>query len=218
MKMNFKNNILLDRPDLRIIADNISQSSKVLDLGCGDGTLLAFLRDYKNIKGTGIELYQDKILQCVKKGVPVLHGDLDDGLGEIKKRTYDYVVLSETIQTVLHPDKLLLEMSRVGKTIIVNFINMGHYSARLHLLLFGKMPVTKHLPYMWYNTPNIHLGTVNDFKDLCRSLNLKIEKTVPLDNLSLYMARFYPNLFASKCIFIIKANSQDSSPNNCINS
>jgi len=207
MKINSKDNILLNRPDLRIIADNISQSSKVLDLGCGEGNLLAYLRDCKNVKGTGIELCQDKILQCVKKGVPVLHGDLDDGLGEIKKRTYDYVVLSETIQTVLHPDKLLLEMSRVGSTIIVSFINMGHYSARLHLLLFGKMPVTKHLPYKWYNTPNIHLGTVNDFKDLCHSLNLKIEKTIPLDNLSIYMARFYPNLFASKCIFIIKANS-----------
>jgi methionine biosynthesis protein MetW len=177
--------IFKHRPDLKTIAELVSYNSKVLDLGCGDGSLLDFLRKHKKVNGSGIELRQEQIIECVKKGVSVVHGNLNDGLTEIKEKSFDYVLLSQTIQSVEKPDKLLKEMIRVGKQVLISFINMGYYKARLQLMFVGRMPVTNALPYQWYDTPNIHLGTIEDFRELCRNNSIKIVKFQQMRHLSL---------------------------------
>ena len=196
--------ILKERPDLRIIADMVNKNSKVIDLGCGDGSLLDYLTKTKNITGSGIELFQDMIIECVKKGVSVIHGNLNDGLSEIKDKTFDYVILSQTLQTVDKADVLLKEMSRVGKKVLVSFINFGYYRARFQLMFEGKMPVTRNLPYQWYNTPNIHLGTIRDFRTLCKTLDLNIITQVSANKTLKIASRIWPNLFSSTCVFMIE--------------
>ncbi|MCP4177365.1 MAG: methionine biosynthesis protein MetW [bacterium] len=195
-----------NRLDLLTIAELIPNNSRVLDLGCGDGTLLHYLRKNKNVKGSGIELSQNQILECVKKGVPVVHGNLNDGLSEIKDKMFDYVILTQTLQSVQRPDKLLLEMTRVGKKAIISVINMGFYKSRFQLMFHGKMPVTKTLPHEWYNTPNIHLSTIKDFQNLTKKLNVKIIKRKPLHKSIKFIAEIYPNLFSTTCVFILKKN------------
>ncbi|HJO92220.1 MAG TPA: methionine biosynthesis protein MetW [Victivallales bacterium] len=195
-----------NRLDLLTIAELIPDNSRVLDLGCGDGTLLHYLRENKNVKGSGIELSQNQILECVKKGVPVVHGNLNDGLYEIKDKMFDFVILTQTLQSVQRPDKLLLEMTRVGKKAIISVINMGFYKSRLQLMFHGKMPVTKTLPHAWYNTPNIHLSTIKDFQNLTKKLNLEIVKRKPLNKTMKIIAELYPNIFSTTCVFILKKN------------
>jgi len=199
-----KYQIFKERPDLRIIAELVEKNAKVIDLGCGDGSLLDYLSKAKNISGSGIELYQDMIIESVKKGISVVHGNLNDGLSEIKDKTIDYVILSQTLQTVDKADHLLKEMTRVGRKVLVSFINFGFYRARFQLMFRGKMPVTKTLPYQWYNTPNIHLGTIRDFKELCRTLNIKIVMQMPANNTLKVLAKIWPNMFASTCVFMIE--------------
>jgi len=190
--------IFQNRPDLHIIAQMIDKKSKVLDLGCGDGSLLDYLIKTKNISGFGIELYQDMIIGCVKRGVSVVHGNLNEGLPEIKDKTFDFV-------TIHNADSLLKEMTRVGRKVLVSFINFGFYRARLQLMFSGKMPITKTLPHQWYNTPNIHLGTIKDFKMLCHDLNLKIIKEIPANNNTMKVAsKYWPNLFAATCVFMLE--------------
>lgn len=202
--MHRKYQIFNNRPDLQIIANLVEKNSKVIDLGCGDGSLLDYLTKAKGVSGSGIELYQDMIIECVKKGVSVIHGNLNDGLSEIKDKTFDYAILSQTLQTVHKADLLLKEMSRVGRRVLVSFINFGFYKARLQLMFTGKMPITKTLPFQWYNTPNIHLGTIKDFRALCSNLNLKIVKEIPANNILKFAAGYWPNLFANTCVFMIE--------------
>lgn len=196
--------IFKNRPDLHIIANMVDKNSKVLDLGCGDGSLLDYLIKSKNVSGSGIELYQNMIIECVKRGVSVVHGNLNEGLPEIKDKTFDFVILSQTLQTIHNADSLLREMTRVGKKVLVSFINFGLYRARLQLMFTGKMPITKTLPHQWYNTPNIHLGTIKDFRMLCKDLNLKILKEIPANNTIKLASKYWPNLFAATCVFMIE--------------
>jgi methionine biosynthesis protein MetW len=195
---------LQKRQDLMIIADIIPPKSKVLDLGCGNGDLLHILKEKKDVYACGVEISQEKILECVNKGVSVIHGDLNNGLGEFLDSSFDFVVLSQTIQAVQRPDKLLDDMMRIGKTSLVSFMNIGFWQARFQLFFKGTMPVTATLPHKWYNTPNIHLATIKDFKNLCREKNIKIRQEIPFgDNLN-FAAKLFPNLFAPTCVFCIE--------------
>jgi len=195
---------LAKRPDLLIISDLISQDASVLDLGCGNGNLLHLLRAEKNIYACGLEISQDKILECVNKGVPVIHSDLNEGLSEFSDDSFDFVVLSQTIQAVRRPDKLLEDMMRVGKKVIISFLNIGCLSSRLQLTFKGIMPVTKDLPDSWYDTPNIHLATISDFRKLCKDKGLKITNEIPFGGNYNFLATCCPNLFAPTCVFVIE--------------
>ena len=194
---------LSSRQDLLIIADFISQGASVLDLGCGNGSLLRLLKLEKNIYACGVELSQSKILECVKAGVPVIHKNLNDGLGEFPDNSFDFVVLSQTIQAVKRPDLLVNEMLRVGRTGLVGFLNIGYFAARLQIALKGRMPVTKALPDSWFNTQNTHLGTIKDFREMCRELGISIKQEIPFGEKSNLLARCMPNLFAPTCVFVI---------------
>jgi methionine biosynthesis protein MetW len=162
-----------------IISDIIEQNAKVLDLGCGDGKLLKILQE-KGIQGVGVEINQDNVISCIEKGLSVIQGDIDTGLVEYADKSYDYVVLNQTLQSTHRPDFVIKEMLRVGKKCIVSFPNFGYWRVRLHLLLRGTMPKSKMLPYEWYDTPNIHLLTVKDFSEFAAQNNFSIEKTIPL--------------------------------------
>ena len=192
------------RQDLREIAFLISPGSRVLDLGCGDGALLAMLRDEKKVIGSGIEFSQEKIIESVAKGVPVVQGDLNSGLSQFKDNSFDYVVLSKTLQAVQRPDLLLKEMARVGRKVILSVINMGFYELRLQLLFKGRMPESKTLPYNWYDTPNIHLGTIKDFHMLCFRLDLSITNEIPMNENRNKISKLFPNLLATTCVFEVE--------------
>ncbi|QSH40016.1 methionine biosynthesis protein MetW [Lentisphaerota bacterium ZTH] len=194
---------LAKRRDLVEITKMIEADTRVLDLGCGNGIFLKLLECEKNVKGLGIEISQQQIIESIATGIPVVHGDLNHDLDFAEDSSFDYVVLSRTLQEVYRPDRLLSEIVRVGKRAIVSFINFGYYKTRLQLLFTGSMPETKNLPYYWYDTPNIHLGTLKDFRRLCRELDIRIIRELPLENRSLLSARILPNLFAPTCIFEI---------------
>ena len=189
-----------------VIAGFIEKNSRVLDLGCGDGALLHSLMEEKDIYGLGIDINTEAVLSCIQKGVSVIQEDLDEGLDQYQEGSYDYVVLSETLQAVLRPDYLLKQIVRIGKKAIVSFPNFGYYKVRLSLLLKGRMPKSEALPYEWYNTPNIHLLTIKDFRDFCRLNNIRILKEIclaktwkkPLLNIGLR------NLFADEAVFLIE--------------
>jgi methionine biosynthesis protein MetW len=161
------------RADLDVIADLINPGARVLDLGCGEGELLAHLQEEKEVNGYGLDVDPDNIRICLDKGVNVIEQDLDQGLDNFADKSFDMVVMTETLQSVKAPDRLLLDMLRIGQECIVTFPNFGHWRCRVQLA-FGKMPVAKHLPHRWYDTPNIHLCTFRDFEDLCSQLNLRI--------------------------------------------
>ena len=156
------------RADLAIISEWIKPGSRVLDLGCGDGTLLAHLQATRNVTGYGLEIDDDNIVACIDKGVNVIQTDLDAGLAAFfDEDSFDYVIMTQTLQAMTHPDRLLEEMLRVGREGIVTFPNMGHWRNRLYLTFKGRMPVSRTLPNAWYDTPNIHLCTIRDFEELC---------------------------------------------------
>ena len=191
------------RPDLQIISEWITPGSRILDLGCGDGTLLQYLRDTRNGNGYGIEIDDDNVLQCIKVGVNVIQTDLDAGLSEFDADSFDYVVMSQTLQAVHYPDRVLEEMLRVGREGIVTFPNFGHWRARLQLALSGHMPVSRILPHDWYNTPNLHLCTVNDFEELCSNLGIEILQSTFVDQSHKISvgARVAPNLLGEIALY-----------------
>jgi methionine biosynthesis protein MetW len=163
--------------EFQTICNYIEKGSSVLDLGCGDCELLHRLIKNKNIKAQGIEIDEKKIYECVKKGVSVLHEDIDYGLSEYKDKSFDYIVLQQSLSEVVkEPDKVIQEALRVGKKVIISFSNFAHYRARLQIFLKGKTPVTPSLPYAWYNTPNLHFLSLSDFIEYCRERGIKIEK------------------------------------------
>jgi len=194
------------RQDLEVIANLIDEGSSVLDLGCGAGELLSKLVHEKKCQGHGVELYEEYILECVKKGVQVIHSDLDEGLGDYHNNSFDYIILSRTLQVVRKPHMVLQEIVRAGRFGIVSFPNFGYWRVRSMLFFKGKMPVTKDLPYQWFDTPNIHLLTINDFKSFCQSERIKILKQINLGKMkkSGILSRLFPNLFSEQAIFLIQ--------------
>ncbi|MGE4123755.1 MAG: methionine biosynthesis protein MetW [Pusillimonas sp.] len=162
-----------NRPDLLRIAQWIAPGSRVLDLGCGDGTLLAWLRDNKQVDGAGVEFDDTRVIASVQRGVRVIQQNLEEGLALFADQQFDSVVLSQTLQSMHHTEHILREMARVARYGIVSFPNFGHWTHGLSIMK-GRMPVTGQMPYEWYNTPNIHLCTMNDFEDLARQLGLKV--------------------------------------------
>lgn len=163
------------RVDYAIIADFVPQGARVLDVGCGDGTLLALLEEKKQVDGRGLELSQDGVNEAVARGLSVVQGDADTDLATYPDRSFDVVILSQTLQATQAPKKVLEELLRIGKRVIVTIPNFGNWRARLHLLVQGRMPVTKSLPYSWYDTPNIHFCTLRDFLNLADEVNATIE-------------------------------------------
>lgn len=196
----------IQRSDLKTIINLIPEGASVLDLGCGSGRLLKALKQLRGARVMGVEIDEKKIIQCAERGVPVIQANLDRDIAEIPNNSFDYVILSQTIQAVMRPDMVLGEMIRIGKHCIVSFINFGHISSRVELLR-GNMPVTGGtLQLPWYNTPNIHPGTIADFRRLCRQMGVKIHKQIPLSqsgDILPSLAALWPNLFAPTCIFII---------------
>ena len=196
------------RTDQALIAEWIKTGSRALDLGCGDGTLMAHLQRHQEVKGYGLEIDEENIVQCIHKGVDVIQTDLDKGLSEFKKDTFDYVIMTQTLQAIRYPDKLLKEMTRVGREAIVTFPNMGHWKNRLQLALAGHMPKSKTLPYEWYNTPNIHLCTLTDFENLCDANNIEIldRATVDHEHQSSLGMKLLPNLLGEIAIYRFRQN------------
>ena len=195
------------RYDLQIIASWIEPGSRVIDLGCGGGNLLKYLITQKNAVGTGIERNEAKVTDCIAKGLSVLQGDINDEVLDYPDNTFDYVILSQTLQQVYEPDVLIRSMLRVGKRGIVSFPNFSHWSPRLQLLLSGFAPVTKQLPYEWYNTPNIRVITIKDFRKFIHEVGLSIlkEAAINTDTEDRYgkVIKVFPNLRATYGIFLI---------------
>ena len=162
------------RADLAHIAALINADARVLDLGCGEGDLLAHLQETKSVNGYGLDVDPENIRTCMSKGVNVIEQNLDDGLANFPDSSFDMVVMTETLQSVRAPDHMLTEMLRIGEECIVTFPNFGHWRCRAQLITRGQMPVAKHLPHTWFDTPNIHLCTFKDFEQLCMDLSLKI--------------------------------------------
>ena len=193
------------KPDHRIIIEIIPEGSSVLDLGCGNGDLLYHLINTKKIKAEGIELQESAIYRCVEKGLSVYHRDIENGLRDYPDDSIDYVILNQIIQEIRDMEFLLNETLRVGKKVIIGFPNFAYIKARFDLFFRGMAPVTSSLPYQWYNSPNVHFGSLKDFKDFCHKKDIRIigsyylgeEKTVKL----------LPNLFAVNGIFLLQKKS-----------
>lgn len=190
------------RIDLNEIQHWIQQGSRILDLGCGDGTLLKFLIDTKQVQGYGLEIDAAQINTCIDKGLNVIEQNLDQGLGNFADKSFDTVLMTQALQTLHFPHLVLDEMLRVGKECIVTFPNFGHWKARFYLATRGRMPVSDLLPYEWYDTPNIHFCTFDDFEVLCRERNIKvIHRQVVNEQSGQTLKDFMPNLFGETAIY-----------------
>jgi methionine biosynthesis protein MetW len=190
------------RIDLNEIQHWIQQGSRILDLGCGDGTLLKFLIDTKKVQGYGLEIDPAQINTCIDKGLNVIEQNLDRGLGNFADKSFDTVLMTQALQTLHFPHLVLDEMLRVGKECIVTFPNFGHWKARFYLATHGRMPVSDLLPYEWYDTPNIHFCTFKDFEVLCHERNIKvINRQVVNEQSGQTLKDFMPNLFGETAIY-----------------
>jgi homoserine O-acetyltransferase len=190
------------RVDYELIESLIEPNSTVLDIGCGDGELLAKLTADKKIKGKGIELQQALVLACVNRGLSVIQHDVERGLRNYADRSFDYVILSQTVQTLRDPERVFEELLRVSRKVIVSFPNFAHWQCRIQLSLLGKAPVTEQLPFGWHDSPNIHFLSLKDFEAFCKRLGVKIEKRIPLVKTRLKPVRLAPNLFAEQAIYV----------------
>ena len=191
------------RSDFEAIAKHIDAGSTVLDLGCGDGQLLDYLRESRQVSGYGVEIDDANVLASVENGVNVIQSDLERGLAVFEANSFDYVILSQTLQALRNTEAIVMEMLRVGRQGIVSFPNFGHWQARLQILA-GRMPVSKALPYQWYDTPNIHLCTISDFEAFCESHDIRIlERAVLTEGRPV---KFLPNLLGTLAVFRFKRN------------
>mgnify|MGYP001416777284 FL=1 len=197
------------RIDLELITSLVDKETRVLDIGCGNGELLESLKRKRKVIGQGLELKQERVNQCVAKGLSAIQGDADKDLGLYPNQSFDCVILSQTIQATGQPKLILGELIRIGKKAIVSIPNFGYWKIRLSLAINGKMPITKKLSHNWHDTPNIHLCTILDFINLCKELNIKIEKTIILSSKKTKSYNGTPNklsnLISEEAIFLIKS-------------
>ena len=196
------------KPEFKVISDLINRNSHVLDVGCGDGMLMELLAKEKNVNIRGIEISKIKVQNCIAKGLTIIEGNAEEDLKQFPDKSFDYVVLSQTLQAFLKPEKVIDELLRIGKQAIVTIPNFGYWKIRLHLLLKGTMPVTRTLPDEWYNTPNIHLCTIKDFVYFSKSKNFRLSKSIALkNNQPSYIKNYnlnFKNLSSNLGIFLIE--------------
>ena len=196
------------KQEFKVIADLLPNNTRVLDVGCGDGSLMNFLVKEKNIETRGLELDQNNVQECIYKGLTVIQGNAETELYQFPNQSFDFVVLSQTLQAFYNPDKVLNELLRIGKSVIVSIPNFGYWKVRTSLLFFGKMPITKTLPNKWFNTPNLHMCTIKDFFYFVKSKDIKIFKSLALNNINTSLINNnnlgIKNLFADLGIFLIE--------------
>ena len=195
---------LSSRPDFDAIAAWVRPHSSVLDLGCGDGLLLKYLKHARGIRGYGVEIEDDNVLACVENGVNVIQSNLEDGLAGFDAGSFDHVILSQTLQAVRHTEEIVLELLRVGREGIVSFPNFGRWDQRLQVMR-GRMPVSEALPYQWYNTPNVHLFTIHDFEAFCTSHSIHVLERIVMDGSR--RVALLPNLRGSLAVFRLEKRS-----------
>jgi methionine biosynthesis protein MetW len=195
------------RVDLLLIAEMVSPGARVLDVGCGDGTLLRLLSEKRGVDGRGIELGQAGVNSCVAQGLSVIQGDADTDLVHYPDLAFDFAILSQTLQATYSPRHVLEQLLRIGKRAVVSFPNFGHWRVRAQLLFGGQMPLTDNLPDHWYDTPNIHLCTIKDFRGLCKDVGARVERAVALNaygrKLGVSMPAFAQNLFGEQAVFLL---------------
>ncbi len=200
--------IAASRIDFAVIASLVQKSAKVLDVGCGDGELMALLQNAREVDGRGVELSQNGVNECVSRGLSVIQGDADSDLVYYPDKGFDYVILSQTLQATRNPREVLEHLLRIGKYAIISIPNFGHWRVRLSLLIRGRMPVTKDLPYTWYDTPNIHFCTIDDFMTLCDDVGAKIEDAAVLNRngqrLGVNLPRSFWNFFGQQAVFLLR--------------
>jgi methionine biosynthesis protein MetW len=194
--------------EFKVIADIIEKNKRVLDVGCGDGTLMKFLKDNKNIDCRGMEISKNKVQKCIEKGLTVVEGNAENDLIQFPNKSFDYAILSQTLQAFLNPELVINELLRVGKKAIVTIPNFGYWKVRLHLLIKGTMPITKTLPDEWHNTSNLHMCSIKDFVYFSKNRNFKISKSLALNNDNITFIKDsnlgYKNLIADLGIFLIE--------------
>jgi|TARA_B110000438_G_scaffold293809_1_gene334257 methionine biosynthesis protein MetW len=196
------------KQEFKVISQIIKNNKRVLDIGCGDGTLMEFLKKNQHNDVRGLEPEKKLVQECIAKGLSVIEGDAEKELIQFPEKSFDYVVLSQTLQAFLNPEEVLNQLLRIGKQTIISIPNFGHWKIRLHLLFKGTMPVTKNIPYDWYNTPNLHMCTIQDFVNFCDKKNIKIDQSMCLTNekiseITLANMR-YKNIFSQLGVFLIK--------------
>lgn len=196
------------RIDYSVVSNWVKPGSRVLDLGCGDGSLLKNLQEKLDVHGYGLEIDEENILRCVQNNVNVVEQDIEKGLGNFDDQAFDTVIMSQAIQTLNRPDKALTEMLRIGKECIITFPNFGHWKARWHLAVNGRMPVSDLLPYEWYNTPNIHFCTFKDFDVMCKEVKARIinRQVVSNSRSGKLLEHLHPNLFGETALYRISKN------------
>ena len=194
--------------EFKVIANLLSENTRVLDVGCGDGSLMSLLEKEKGIEVRGLEIDQTNVQKCIHKGLSVIQGDAETELHQFPEQSFDYVVLSQTLQAFYDPSKVMDELLRIGKSVIVSIPNFGFWKVRLKLLFFGKMPVTKTLPNSWYNTPNLHMCTIKDLFDFCIEKEIKINKIIGVNEESTSEIKKsnleIKNLFSKLGIFLLE--------------